>query len=954
MRFFTHFNNNILLIFRYLIVLILTITFYSAKCQIFSGEQNPPSIKWEQINTQHFQLIYPSAFEDQAQKMANTLEAIIGRVSKTLGNQPRKISVILQNQGTTSNGFVQLAPRRSEFSATPSQAFDFQNWLNSLAVHELRHVVQFDKLTGKFNRPPFESLALAIFGITLPSWFYEGDAVTIETALTPGGRGRIPEWHLALRTNTLSSKNYSYSKNYFGSVNDFTPGYYQLGFFMNTKLRRDFGSSINDSLLSRISRQPFRPYSFSNSVKKFTGLSTKKLHDSTISELRNLWAEQQKIIQPEEYTSLTIRKNMTPENYLLPAKTISGTTLFLNQSKAETQGIYEMLENGKKHKILNIGSQEIPWFSYAAEKIVWDEFRFDLRFHQRSFNVINIFDMRSKSKRQLTHRSRLFAPALSPDGKIIAAVEVSISHQISLVEISAETGEELRRYSAPENYMLQMPSFNQSGEKITIVAVAKTGKTILELDRSSGEFSELMPFQLQEILRPVYANDEIIFKAHFNGIDNIYKLNPESKKIYQLTSSRFGAHNPFFDPKTEEVLFNNYSVRGYDISSINLKTIKDISIDSIKKQIVNYADPLITEEGDTPVFENIPQKNYTSQSYKDWKNLFYFHSILPVQKENPFFDDINLGLRLQSDNKLNTLSFYTEYQYNNALRKSEYKTGFTYSKFFPIVNFSYLNRPRLINRKVLIEKQTVFIPVSWRENQYSVDVTVPLVANRFNNSYNLQLKAGTSYTSRYSIENNYSGLVQKLSFPMDYELVLSKNSRRSARDLAPKWGQNISVGYHHFPFEPKVNGELFTFESAFFFPGLAQNHSFQASFNFQSNNGAYSSSIDIPRVSGYAFMQHESSTQNTLLLDYRLPLFYPDRELGPLAYIKRFKGGLFADFENIHSGKFLPRSFGAELRSDMNLLRFPLPNFDLGGKIIFLNDKSGQNPIFEAIAVYNF
>jgi hypothetical protein len=77
-------------------------------------------------------------------------------------------------------------------------------------------------------------------------------------------------------------------------------------------------------------------------------------------------------------------------------------------------------------------------------------------------------------------------------------------------------------------------------------------------------------------------------------------------------------------------------------------------------------------------------------------------------------------------------------------------------------------------------------------------------------------------------------------------------------------------------------------------------------------------------------------------------------ELGPLAYIKRFKAGFFADFENIDSRKqFAPRSYGAELRSDMNLLRFPLPNFDFGGKIIFLNEKSQQKPIFETIVVYN-
>lgn len=190
-------------IFKLLLISIfvyLISCFYSTNVigQVFDSGQNPPGIKWQQINTENFQIIYPTALESEAQRMANTLQTIIISISNSLNKEPHKISIILQNQGTTSNGFVQLAPRRSEFFAVPPQEFDYQDWLNSLAVHELRHVVQFDKLTGNFRAPLFEQLALAIFGVTLPPWFFEGDAVGIETALTNAGRGRLPGWELVL------------------------------------------------------------------------------------------------------------------------------------------------------------------------------------------------------------------------------------------------------------------------------------------------------------------------------------------------------------------------------------------------------------------------------------------------------------------------------------------------------------------------------------------------------------------------------------------------------------------------------------------------------------------------------------------------------------------------------------------------------------------------------------
>jgi hypothetical protein len=177
--------------------------------QIFSAEQNPPSIKWLQINSTNFQIIYPTELEIEAQRMANTLEHVVGAVSKSLNTKPRKISILLQNQSLISNGFVQLAPRRSEFFTTSPQNIDFQDWLNSLAIHELRHVVQFDKLNPNLKAPFFEELALAIFGISLPPWFFEGDAVGIETALKiiKGAEVKVCEEHGKVACPICTAKN---------------------------------------------------------------------------------------------------------------------------------------------------------------------------------------------------------------------------------------------------------------------------------------------------------------------------------------------------------------------------------------------------------------------------------------------------------------------------------------------------------------------------------------------------------------------------------------------------------------------------------------------------------------------------------------------------------------------------------------------------------------------------
>ena len=144
-----------------LTAIILTLTSFSVLGQIFDTEQNPLSVKWRQINISGFKIIYPTELEKEAQRMGNTLPKIYPLVGRSLHQQNTVIPILFQNRGTMANGFVQLAPKKSQFYTTPPQQFDSQDWLNNLAVHELRHVAQFDKLTGNKAYPFPEEIYFA-------------------------------------------------------------------------------------------------------------------------------------------------------------------------------------------------------------------------------------------------------------------------------------------------------------------------------------------------------------------------------------------------------------------------------------------------------------------------------------------------------------------------------------------------------------------------------------------------------------------------------------------------------------------------------------------------------------------------------------------------------------------------------------------------------------------------
>ena len=150
-------------------------------CKVFAQEfgGNPASVKWKQINTDSFRIIFPAAIQGQAQRIASLLDQMRVAHTQGIGKKLDKVSIVLQPYTTVSNAYVGLAPYRSEFFMTPPQnVFELgsNNWANMLALHEFRHVQQY----SNFNRGGSAFIG-ALFGqagravsnsLALPNYFF--------------------------------------------------------------------------------------------------------------------------------------------------------------------------------------------------------------------------------------------------------------------------------------------------------------------------------------------------------------------------------------------------------------------------------------------------------------------------------------------------------------------------------------------------------------------------------------------------------------------------------------------------------------------------------------------------------------------------------------------------------------------------------------------------------------
>ncbi len=327
--------------------------------------------------------------------------------------------------------------------------------------------------------------------------------------------------------------------------------------------------------------------------------------------------------------------------------------------------------------------------------------------------------------------------------------------------------------------------------------------------------------------------------------------------------------------------------------------------------------------------------------------MFNFHSISPTS------DDAveRVGLQLKSDDLLNTTSVYGGVTYESSLRRFEYNAGLRYKALYPVFNFSYRNRPRLTYyrfRNAIHEAQ-------WREDYISLTTSLPLSFNHFNHRFSFVGEAGTYYVNRHFNPVDATRLISTIEFPMTYRFGFNHQVRSAERDIAPKWAQIIEFKYQNLPFDQNLTGNLFAFESYFYFPGIAKNHTLLTSFSYQQNRGTFRNINDIPVVYGYNQIRAKSLLKNTLLLNYRFPFLFPDLEIGPFAYVRNVRANFFSHYENIGHETNLtqPKTFGIELRSDMNLLRYQ-PVADVGARLIFPNKIYNQNPIFELLFNYYF
>jgi hypothetical protein len=973
--------------------------------QYYSTGQDPASIRWKQINTEDFQIIFPQEYEEKAKYMAAIFQDLIQKEGKDLQHKPKKFSVVVHTRSATTNGMVAWAPKRMEVYNTSAPDNDAQLWIDHVSTHEYRHVLQIDKLeqgfTGFLNYVFGQQATMVVVGLYLPPWFLEGDAVCTETALSEAGRGRLPFFEQELRAQLLEKGNFSYDKAINGSYQDYIPNRYKLGYYLVGKARVHYGDELWAKTLDRVGKKPLGITSFSEGIKLgmkdkrdevFAVLSEKqkqilaegiqvesidweevKEKNSMADGKQMLYYDSMKELQWEwnvqdaqlEFTKIKALANREPvyTNLRFPHLTEAGDLIVLKEGLSDAAYFLIIHENGEEEKLFVPGYDYNTGYDYRNGKLIWSEQKNHLRWEKADKSVVVIYDIPSKKRIRMKHENSLFAPAFSADGKQIVAVETDPLGDNHLLVLNGESLESEQRIDFGKDEFILSPKWDGS-HSIVCILLNREGKQVLSIDLQSGKRTSLFTSGKQDISQIELSENYIFFTADYTGIDNLFAFDRSSQKVYQVTSSRFGARD--LKVENNQLYYSDYTSDGY------LPVKMDYQTDNWKEWKGNFepfplAESLSEQSGeqlqpDTTNLDRFEVKNYSKLTH-----LFNFHSWAPVFIDG-LEEEADIGVSVATQNKLSTLLGTIGYRKEDGYDKGQFYANFSYEAWFPIIESKLTVGSKeatfwtLADRITPDQIDTVYVNRTMKQWGWENNISLPfdLSGGKYSTiitpkvTYSLAKLTNIDYTAlnttshlglgEYEFsDDNYSQEI------VEYQLFAYNIAKMATRDVQYQWGQVFEFNYRHTPFGDSQLGETWSAASSLYFPGFFKHHGIKLYGGYQnrsSYDSRYSNMIKSPRGMSDIYGEDIYSAR----IDYALPLLYPDWNLGVLAYFKRVRLDAFVDYareegrfssgDNLYSYKESFSSFGAEINADLHVLRFSSP-VDLGIRVGY-EDQTGN------------
>ena len=897
------------------LLLILALLPLGAQAQFYYNGRGPMDIKWQQIKSPHYKLVYPDYYAPTAVALAGFMDSIAPAVTYGFTRKPQRLPIILHTENLHSNGEVVWAPKRMELMTTaPAGDIYADPWLKQLAVHESRHVVQLSSLRSGVTRVAswlFGQAGTCVGMLVVPKWFLEGDATMAETQFSEFGRAYQPSFTVGMRALfAADSANVDLASDKWiaGSYRTYIPGIYEYGYQMVAAGSRYHGPEMWGRAVEYAGKWPIFIVPLRIYLKRHHDTHLHELSRLAMGDLYEHWKPYSAVA--DSYPTLTA-----------PQHKRSGFTTYSDPIHTPLGIVAAKTDYNTPVRFVTIDTaanteRTLRWIAppssrpvLAGNTLWWTEFKPHPVWEYKNYSVVRRLDLTTR-KRHIYGRwqAHYFVTPLTVEGReFVATVSPDSLGGSDLVLHDAKDFRETDRLRFDLLTTLHGLAWDSTTRALAFIALGEEG---MHLRRTSVTADGVLT-PVEDITAPsmvtlggLTANGkgQLYFSSIQSGKDEIHTLDLLSPDLTErrLTASRFGAYSPSAD--SSEVLFTTYTVDGYMVAKSGTGATKDTVLWSrLPENLLNIPAP----SWDAPKMSGLRMDDTSTthkvRRYNKALRWFNVHSWAPVAAD---VNDL-----LNSDERTLNVGFGASLFFQSVMGDS-YGSA-TYGRLhgdnWLQASWTYAGLPVQITADVEYGggKQGVYIPA----DEYNEGIRAPGdLKNYLHAKGSLSVPLNFSGGSHFRLfqpsftVTHYNSLMydpDKAHFTKGYQkyqasLWWSDNRRASVRSITPRLGYALRADVTG-AFNNRF-GMIYSFYARGYLPGFMRNHSITLRAAGMYQTEAELGFTQKPLFPRGAYNGSAAKYYGAGSFDYTFPLCYPDGGINGVIYFKRIWMNLFGDF----------------------------------------------------------
>ena len=782
------------------ILLLFGIFFTDLSAQIYSTQYRLPGADWQEIRSEHFRVIYPSDYRNEAVRSLSILETEYDDIKGFIGGELNVFPFILNPQNDRSNGFVSPINFRSEVELAPirGKALNPQSgdWLESVLPHELVHALHFSV------NPPALTRAIGILSPDLrrsvhaaaPLGVHEGTAVEYEShgSIPNSGRGNYPYFNHHF--NSLLDTSDQWSMGQLFHTTDFTLPFnrhYVGGYEFIHWMQKTFGDDTAKESIQFHYKYPFLGYGVA--LRSATGKWPSTLYRE-FSEY-SIEAEQRrrdKLGTPTTEQPILLEGDCRRANG--PLWLDDDTIIYFSRFCNKPSGFYtHNLETNEYNLIKEVQITEDHIFNISEDssKIFYSRYHSDARYDNVFRGDLHQLNLDTERSTRLTSGGRLFSPAQTGNNLLLALH--TDGHTQKPVLVNPETGQIVKEFDKPKNStIIQVAPNPVQPNRVAVLGRINSvqGVWFKDTDETtnliSGEpdlvFENGSVFDLQW-----HNNGErLLFVSDHTGVMNIYEFHTEEAETVQITNGISNSFEPSYSPDGTKIAFVKQVRNENLIYTIPFSEVPDYTLD---RSTFSMNDR-ISEQLNRPLMNRDFSPDTSSWEFKEYrtgagwlKPRFWAPGF---ERENGFD---RISVNLESVDQLNRQRY--EMELSHYMDRLWYDLEYTYKGFFPGFRINAYNNPNLTSFRITQNDEEFFIPFLQQSRGASLKIPFRYYLER-NARFSSLLVEPQFFINQIRFLNPNSTSQAYSDFGTRHTLglrtVLNYNIRQYVRDVQPNAG----------------------------------------------------------------------------------------------------------------------------------------------------------------------